>query len=64
MSRHDKIITKISRSKNLDRRVVECIVRHPLVFIANCIRDFENTRAIRIPYWGVYALLTGRKKKK
>jgi len=63
LKRHSDIIKKIHTTLRVEEKVAEAIIRHLLSFTAGRIRDKEETRAVRLPYWGVFDLIKGRKKK-
>jgi hypothetical protein len=50
----EDVIKQISLTIGKDKRVVECIVHHPLLFTKHVIEDPNDIRAIMIPYFGKF----------
>ena len=50
----EDIIKQISLTIGKDKRVIECIVHHPLLFTKRVIENPEDIRAIMIPYFGKF----------
>lgn len=60
MSVHDTVIRELSKEYGLDSRTINEIVKSPFRFARKLIESVEDARAVRIPYFGKYAL-KGRK---
>lgn len=54
MKEQDRIIKHISLIKFKDPRIIKSIVYHPLLFTRKKMADPDDTRPIRIRYFGVF----------
>jgi hypothetical protein len=54
----EDIIKQISLTVGKDKRVIECIVHHPLLFTKRVIENPEDIRAVMIPYFGKFVFKT------
>lgn len=55
----DQIVKKIASEMNMNMRVVEQVVNSPFIFARRMISSDTDERAIRFPYFGVFAIKKG-----
>lgn len=62
ITNQNKIIKEISLLKNKDARVVQTIAQHPLLFAKHRLADPDDSRPIRIRYFGAFVVKYMRNK--
>ena len=60
---HEDVVKEVAIKIGKDRRVVDVVSRHFFNFIAECIRDTDNVKPIRLRYFCVFAIRNKVKKK-